>query len=161
MFEKICLRSHPLKGLINATNLEDGTLVCFNVPDDEYLLSNDDWNNHKTLPLNKLIKPRISNFESGDAFFAVKLNESDKENNYLLVVFQITVGETHSVKVNGLREILAAFPADYNFTTKALVFVTPNFGKLNKIQKLTTQKGAPYETTLSTGFKQHVFQYKI
>ena len=91
------------------------------------------------LPVNKLNLPGISNLESENAFYVV--GESD--NSFSLVVFQVTVGKSRPVKVNGLCDILKAFPTNVvsNIKHKVLVFVFPLYGSLDGKQKLITKKG--------------------
>jgi len=85
-----------------------------------------------------LYVPRISNLESGDSFYLALL----PTGGYLLVVLQITVGKSHPVKVNGLHDILLAYLQDVreHVASKALVFVLPAHGGLDKEQALHTQK---------------------
>ena len=160
LFEKICLWLKPLEGRITATSLEKGPTVTFNVPEERHILSHD-WKKSAQLPVNKLILPRISNLESGDAFYV----EQRGPNNYVLVIFQITVGKSHPVKVNGLKDIWLAYPQVVrdNFTSKALVFVTPTHGHINKKQKLCTQKiRESAKLPLGVrGFQQFVYRYNI
>lgn len=57
-------------------------------------------------------------------------------------MLQITVGENHPVKVNGLHDIILAY-SDFiqqRIIKKLLVFVTPLDGKLNSVQPLHTQQ---------------------
>lgn len=62
-----------------------------------------------TLQPNFLYRPKISNLESGDAFYALPSEFcQDGQPVFPLVVLQITVGENHPVKVNGLHIILAS-----------------------------------------------------
>ena len=147
LFEKICLWLKPLGGQsITAAPLGGGENLIFFVPAESHDLPHD-WKSRKELPVNMLILPRIANLQSGDTFFAVK----GENNCYRLVVFQITVGESHPVKVNGLDNIVEAFPEGVrkNITDKLLVFVTPNYGTLDKVQALHTIKGAKFVGTLS------------
>ena len=130
--------------------------VC-NVPTEILLLSHD-WKKKAELPVNVMILPRI---ESGDAFYVVSL----ESGSFLLVIFQMTVGDSHPVKVNGLREILLAFPESVRskITRKCLVFVIPQHGALDKVQKLVTQKReeAKVVPRIVEGFQQYVYRHIV
>lgn len=161
LFEKICLWLKPLSGQgITGISMSGGDDVTFDVPSDRHILSHD-WKRTAQLCVNKFILPRISNLESGDAFCVVQRGP----NCFLLVVFQVTVGNSHPVKVNGLHEILMAYPEIIRkkITQKALVFVIPKHGTLDRDQKLQTQKGkeAVRLPTIVEGFKQYVYRHKI
>jgi hypothetical protein len=126
MFEKICLWLKPLDGLhITAASLEGGAAVTLDIPAEIHVLSHD-WKKTAQLHVNVLILPRISNLESGDAFYVVPCGP----DSILLVIFQTTVGKSHPVKVNGLHDILLAFPERVRnkITHKFLVFVIPKHG---------------------------------
>ena len=160
-FEKICLWLKPLDGChINATALRGGGYIDFTVPRERYLLPRD-WKKTANLPVDELILPRISNLESGDAFFVLE----NGVDSYLLVVLQITVGSSHPVRANGLRDILLAFPESvrHKITRKAFVFVTPNWGTLDKEQKLITQRGEEIAAIPrdAQGFQQYVYRHKL
>jgi hypothetical protein len=129
-----------------------------------------DWKKTRLLPINKLIVPLISNLESGDAFYVTPTTEplcpgEDESNpdsiSYTLVIFQITVAKTHSVKANGLRDILQAFPKAVRskITRKVLVFITPGFGSLDAKQSIQTQKGS--EASYATDFHQYICRLEI
>lgn len=139
LFEKVCLWLKPLDGdLIYPLSLEDGiSKVRIDVPDERYYLPND-WKKTEALPVNMLIVPRISNPESGVAFF-MEYYGSDK---FWLVVLQITVAESHPVKVKELVNIINSFPGNVgqNITEKLLVFVTHKSGALKNVQPLRTAK---------------------
>ena len=162
LFEKICLWLKPLDGkCITATALgDDGPAVAFNVPLTRLILPQD-WKKSSQLPVNVLIVPRISNLESGDAFY----EERRGRNDNVLVIFQITVGKSHPVKVNGLRDILLAYPkvVRNKITSKALVFVTPKYGCIDKKQNLCTQKNTVSSNMprVVRGFQQFVYRYEI
>eukprot|EP01039_Chlorochromonas_danica_P010110 gene10110-11190_t len=162
LFEKICLWLKPLDGQrITAASLEGGTDVTLDVPPVRYVLPHD-WKKTAQLSVNVLILPRISNLESGDAFYVVQCPHHD---SFLLVVFQITVGESHPVKVNGLHDILLAFPETVRnkIKHKALVFVIPKHGTLDKKQKLQTQKEkeAILPPKIVKDFEQYVYRHEI
>jgi hypothetical protein len=68
--------------------------------------------------------------------------------------------------VNGLDNIVEAFPEEVrtNITDKLLVFVTPNYGTLNKVQALHTINGAKFVGTLPDNvkhFQQYVYRHII
>jgi len=111
--------------------------------------------------MNVLMVPRISNLESGDAFYVVQY----KPDSFLLVIFQITVGKSHPVKVNGLRDILLGFPESVRnkITNKALVFVIPKHGSFDEEQKLYIQKDeeASVLPLIEKGFQQYVYRHEI
>ena len=133
--------------------------VC-NVPTEILLLSHD-WKKKAELPVNVMFASRTSNLESGDAFYVVSL----ESGSFLLVIFQMTVGDSHPVKVNGLREILLAFPESVRskITRKYLVFVIPQHGTLNEVQKLVTQKReeAKVVPRIVEGFQQYVYRHIV
>ena len=160
LFEKICLWLKPLDGqLITAAALGNFDNVTIDVPADRHMLLYD-WKKTGQLPVNALILPRISNLESGDAFCVVKCG-----SHFRLVIFQITVGKSQPVKVNGLLNILRAFPKDVTdkITQKLLVFVIPKHGALNAEQTLHTQKGkeSVVMPDIVRGFQQYVYRHEI
>ena len=159
LFEKICLWLKPLNAQdITAVPLSTGDNVTFSVPSEKHILPHD-WRLTAQLPVNKLILPRTANLESGDAFFVVANGPC-----YILVVFQITVGESHPVKNNGLQKIVQAFPKDVRdkITDKFLVFVIPAYGVLDKVQKIVTQKGENIILPdISNRFQQYVYKHTI
>ncbi len=74
---------------------------------------------------------QISNLESGDAFCVLPSGVGqDGLPLFLLMVLQITVRENHHVKVNGLHDIILAYPEFIQqiMMKKLLVFVTPLYG---------------------------------
>jgi hypothetical protein len=107
-----------------------------------------------------LYQPRIANLESGDCFCVI-----DWEEGYMLVILQMTVGKVHPIKVNGLRDIVLAYPMQIRdaLVSTVLVFVTPIDGALVGQQPCHTQDGKvaerfPIEVE---GFVQHKCEYKI
>jgi hypothetical protein len=161
LFEKICLWLKPLNGLhITAASLSGGADVIFDVPAARDLLCHD-WKKTARLDANVLILPRISNLESGDAFF---VQQSGSES-FMMVIFQVTVGKTHPVKANGLKDILMAYPENVRnkITRKILVFVIPTHGTLDKEQKLRTQKDeeAVLLPIIVKNFQQYVYRHNI
>ena len=160
LFEKVCLWLKPLNGRrIVAASLSGAAAITFDVPAESHLLQHD-WKTTAELPVNKLILPRIANLEAGDSFFVV--NESD--SSFSLIIFQITVGESHPVKVNGLCDIWNAFPSNvkHNITRKVLVFIISLHGSLDREQKFITKRGkittVPH---IARDFEQYVCRYQI
>jgi len=108
-----------------------------------------------------LYQPRISNLESGDSFCVVE----DAPDLFLLLIFQMTVGEEHSVKANGLCAIIEAYP-DYvkqRMNKKILAFVIPMFGPLRTVQKLHTSDDKVIQKIPSElkDLEQYICEYKI
>lgn len=163
LFEKVCLWLKPLHGLrFTATSLSDTSTSVFDVPSVQEVLPQD-WKKAARLVPDVFYVPRISNLESGDSFFLVLL----PTGGYLLVVLQITVGKSHPIKVNGLHDILLAYLEEVRVqvVSKALVFVLPAHGQLDREQALQTKKG---ENMVSTrvpvavrDFKQYVYRHMI
>ena len=137
----------PLSGL----NLKD---IDISIPPLEMLKL--DWK-AATTPLvpNMLYAPPTGFMESGDAFCLLLLNDL-----YVLFVFQVTIAETHAVKMHGLRVIQDCF-SDIVINNQVLVFVTPAGGKLVNRQSLTTTSGEDVRriNTNVKGFYDH--QYKM
>jgi len=163
LFEKICLWLKPLNGQhISAASLDQSFAkpLSIVVPEDRHVLAHN-WKKTAQLPVNMLILPHICNLESGDAFFVAPCG-SDR---FLLVVFQITVATSHPVKINGLHDILLAFPENVRskITQKFLVFVVPTHCPLDKAQTLYTQKNAHAKLVpnIVKGFKQYVYRHII
>ena len=160
IFEKMCLRLKPINGLhINATTLfGDPTPVGFDIPVEIYELLRQA--NMTNLPVKKFIIPCFTNMESVDAFYVVW---SDVLQGYVLVLLQITVAKFHNVKISGIVDIISAFPEDVrnNIKDKALVFVIPHNGELNKEQKYATKnnKVAIRIPQPVMEFKQYVYQH--
>jgi hypothetical protein len=157
LFEKICLWSCPLnEKTLSMTPLEPGEAAELNITFPRILKKLPrNWASSGVLLPDKLYQPRISNLESGDAFCLLSL----VDHCYHLVILQITVAETHSVKSNGLVKILRAYSNNYNITKLSLVFVTPLYSELAKIQKITNQKGNKAKG-LPSGLKD-LRQYKL
>ena len=67
----------------------------------------------------------------------------NNEGKLYLIIFQITVGEVHSVNTNGLKTIINAYPENIRkqIERSFLVFLTPNNNRLNSKQRLVTQMG--------------------
>jgi hypothetical protein len=163
LFEKVCRWLKPLDGMdITATSLSGASTSVFEVPSVREVLPHD-WKKTARLVPGVLYVPRISNLESGDSFYLVLL----PTGGYLLVVLQITVGKSHPVKVNGLHDILLAYMQDVkkNVVSRALVFVLPAHGELDKEQALHTQKDEPMNSTrvpvVVRDFKQYVYRHTI
>jgi hypothetical protein len=163
LFEKVCLWLKPLYGMhFTATSLSDTSTVELVVPSARQVLPQD-WKKTARLVPGVLYVPRISNLESGDSFYIVLL----PAGGYLLVVLQITVGKSHPVKVNGLHDILLAYLEDVRVqvVSKALVFVLPAHGELDREQALHTQKEEKMDSAhvpvAVRDFKQYVYRHKI
>jgi hypothetical protein len=116
-----------------------------------------DWRTRKELPVNMLILPRIANLQSAEAFFVVKCEKSC----YRLVVFQTTVGESHPVKVNGLDNIVKAFPEEVR---KVAGFCNPKLWYPRQGAGTDTIKGSKFVGTLPDNvenFQQYVYRHII
>ena len=166
MFEKLCLYLRPITGSkFNATSLSTGApSMSFSIPKETFLLK-PDWEKLKQLPIDKLILPYKSNFESADAFYVVE----DSPNSFQLVILQITVAEeTHSVKVNGLVRIINGFPEPVreNISGLKIVFITPAEGLcLSEEQNLTTSERKKNSTEIIPDVvkdsQQFLFKYRV
>lgn len=163
LFEKVCLWLKPLDGMrITATSLSGVSTSVFEVPSVREMLPQD-WKKRAHLVPGVLYVPRISNLESGDSFYLVLL----PTGKFLLVVLQITVGKSHPVKVNGLHDILLAYLQDVreHVVSKALVFVLPAHGGLDREQALHTQKEEQMVSArvplAVRDFKQYVYRHTI
>lgn len=163
LFEKVCLWLKPLDGMrFTGVSLSGASTFVFEVPSVRELLPQD-WKKLARLVPGVLYVPRISNLESGDSFYLVLL----PAGGYLLVVLQITVGKSHPVKVNGLHDILLAYLEDVRVqvVSKALVFVLPAHGELDREQALHTQKEETMDSArvpvAVRGFKQYVYRHTI
>lgn len=170
LFEKICLWLKPIAGhQISAQSLLE-PLRSFHIVLPAMGLLEYHWkenardNELKKLLPGVLYQPKISNLESGDAFCLVPY-ERDQDIFYLLVVLQFTVGEKHPIKINGLNDIVLAFPESLRkrIVDKLFVFVTPPEGKLNKVQPLHTQNNKVAENIplLVQGFIQCVYRHSV
>lgn len=165
LFEKICLWLKPVASQtiqvqsMQTTNIYNIPLPAMAVLDYHWKENARDEESKKLLP-NILYQPKISNLESGDAFGLVP-----NESSFHLVVLQITVGEKHPVKVNGLHDIILAYPEfiQQRIEKKLLVFVTPVDGKLNSVQPLHTQQNKVALTIpqLVQGFEQCVCRLSV
>ena len=136
LFEKLCLWLVPLSGsTIRLGQKEDfgGEIKLPRMKSLDY-----NWRDLKNLEEGFLYQPMISNLESGNAFCLVR----HEEGLLTLVILQVTVGEKHPVKANGLKEIVRAFPESTRslIARKVIIFVTPLDGKLNTVQALHSQK---------------------
>jgi hypothetical protein len=164
LFEKICLWLVPLAGkTITPTSLLDyqnhvGDIV---LPQKmNYLAYN--WKKLRNLECSILYQPMISNLESGDAFCLIQ-----KDNIFILIVFQITVGTKHPIKANGLKHIVRAFPENISalISRKLIIFVTPMDGKLNTAQPIHSKNNAVLEPqntpNEAKNFEQWVYHYEI
>jgi hypothetical protein len=133
-FENICLRGIPLSGqhlVMHSLSVPTAPAERILVPHKMTFLDGD-WTEDNLLE-NILYVLKIGNLESGDAFFV---------QNLILNVLQISVGEAHPVKANGLKTISKCFAHLNNINAHRLVFVVPKNGKLRSAQCITTQKGS-------------------
>ena len=91
--------------------------------------------------------------------------EKDGQPLFCVVILQITVGEEHPVKVNGLHDIILAYPEEIQkrIVEKLLVFLTPADGKLSTVQPYLTQEGKVAERipNLARGFRQCVCRLAV
>ena len=172
LFERICLYLEPMTGLsFTATSLSTGEpSMSFTIPKETFLLL-PGWEKLKQLPINKLILPFNSNFESADAFYVVE----DSPNSFQLAVLQFAVvllyaeaGELSPVKVNGLVNIMNGFPESVRESIHGLniVFITPFEGRcLSKKQELTTSKGKKFSAEIIPDIvkdsQQFLFKYRL
>jgi hypothetical protein len=112
LFEKIFLWLKPLsrqtiqiKQLLSPTTSTQPVNVfyylSFVVPDMKILPY--DWKLSQRLEQSVLYQPSIANLESGNAFCVLP---SDRNNDKTLIVFQVTVADTHPVKANGLKKYI-------------------------------------------------------
>lgn len=172
LFEKICLWLKPIAGQTIAVQTLSKPTESFNIHLPLMNLLEYHWKENarddatKKLQPNILYQPKISNLESGDAFCVLPSGfGQDEQPAFLLVVLQITVGENHPIKVNGLHDIVLAYPEfiQQRIIKKMLVFVTPLDGKLNSVQPLHTQqnKVAQVIPKLVQGFEQCVCRQSV
>lgn len=135
LFEKICLWLVPISSTevsVVKLPLEQSVApVAVKFPGMKTLDWN--WENVKTHEVGVFYQPQISNLESGDAFCAVMI-----DNQLTLIVVQITVGESHPIKANGLKKIVQCY--DVDFERKIVLFCIPKQGKLHKRQPFHTQQ---------------------
>ena len=167
LFEKICLWLKPVAGneiMIETIDLPKD-FITLKLPLTSILQYH--WKENarndpsKKLQPGVLYQPKIANLESGDSFCVLQRGYgTDGQPVFWIVILQITVGENHPVKVNGLHDIILAFPEhiQHRIVQKLLVFVTPLDGKLNSLQPLHTQdnKVAQIIPKLVRGFQQCV-----
>jgi hypothetical protein len=164
LFEKICLWLVPFAGkTITPMSLsqQQAPLGSIVLPSMQSLPH--DWKENGNLTCGVLYQPLISNLESGDAFCLLSL----PNGGFCLVVLQVTVGEQHPVKANGLKCIFQAFRADLKeqILRKVIIFVTPNEGSLctwqplhNQNGKVMTSANIPLE---ARNFEQWVCRYHL
>jgi hypothetical protein len=144
------------------------------------------WRKCYDLQPSVLYQPKICNLESGDAFCVIPIknnyndNNDNKDNNcsndisgknnnnsYQLIVLQVTVGEKHPIKANGLKVIFDSFPENIRkqITRKLIVFVTPLNGKLHSIQPIHGKGNKVMKNSLIRkdirDFEQGVCRYSI
>lgn len=173
LFEKICLWLKPIAGrTLRFVSLESSPAELIDLTLPSTALLDYHWKKNaandatKKLQPGFLYQPKISDLESGDAFCLLPFGHANDQNPlFFLVVLQITVGETHPVKVNGLHDIILAYSEEIRnrIRKKLLVFVTPLDGKLNSVQPLLTQQGKVIREIppLARGFEQYVCRVGI
>ena len=168
MFEKIVLWLTPIaQKTVELTSLSDSPQPKLTVTFPSAKELPQKWKADKgslnggSLETGCLYRPKISNLESGDAFCVL----ADEGGGFTLIVLQVTVGATHSIKVNGLKNIVRAYPLTVQraLVKKLLVFVIPLGGALEGQQPLHTQDGtvARLVPTEAQGFQQYVVQYSV
>jgi len=168
LFEKIVLWSVPLMGkTIELKGLTDiSKRKSISIPSKvEYLPRS--WKRHNDstnfIPLlpGVLYLPRISNLQSADTFCVVEY----APGFYWLLFFQITVGEKHPVKANGLCEIIEAYSEHIqkNINQKIVAFIIPMFGPLCSVQPLHTVDDKVMQKIPSVlqDLEQYVCEYKL
>jgi len=161
LFEKMCLWLVPLSGLTITPRPLDkrqqNDSLSIPIPTMERLAYN--WRELKNLQVDRLYQPLISNFEFGNSFCLLQLTV------LTLIVFQITVGEKHPVKANGLKSIVQAFPESIRsrIGRKLIVFVTPMEGKIRDVQSIISQKGKEMSKVSvdAQNFEQWVYCHKV
>ena len=176
ILEKFCLFLSPIYGKtleprpLNKT--DDDMMLPENINSafslslpKEMELLNSTFVTEKNLKPNIFYHPRSTNLQSGDAFCAISINGSNI-TEYILIVLQITVAESHPIKVKGLQDILSAYPDEIRkkITKKELVFVTTNFRKMKSLQRYVGANGKAYQSPLPTEikeFRQSVAEYNI
>ena len=171
LFEKICLWLKPIANqtisvelISNPSNSFRLTLPAMAILDYHWKENARNDLSKKLLP-NNLYQPKISNLESGDAFCVIPWGEQDLQPLFCVVILQMTVGENHPVKVNGLHDIILAYPDEIQnwIVEKLLVFITPVDGKLSTVQPYHTQEGKVAERipNLARGFRQCVCRLAV
>ena len=99
----------------------------------------DNWKEEHNLQSNILYKPSTAPTEPGYAFCVTHVDGAD-----VLIVFQTTITEMHSVNADDLRVIHNAYgdAVRDRITRRILIFVTPIGGKLHTWQPLYTTNNA-------------------
>jgi hypothetical protein len=160
LFEKVVLWLKPIAmKTVTFISLEDNkTEITVTLPEVELLAP--DWEEVGNLKVGVLYQPKISNLESGDSFCVVEVNDE-----YWLIVLQMTVGQKHPIKANGLQTIVMAYEERSRslLKKKVLGFVIPVDGKLHGVQALHNQDGKVIQKVPKEvkDFKQFVCRYKI
>jgi len=153
LFEYLCLNVFPFAGRIFnivPLNSDTGQDINITIPATKTILAP----NWRTLYLEQdvLYVPSHGTLESGDAFCMLSVL-----GVLTVIVFQITIAESHPVKMNGLRTIASRF---LNAEHQLLVFVTPTKGRLCQSQNmLTTASIVAQRFQGVQGF--HDYQYKM
>jgi hypothetical protein len=106
--------------------------------------------------LDQIIVPDARNFESTDAFCVSytsrfpddNYDDSEDNDHYVTLQFQMTVGESHPTKLNGIKKIFQTvkdgLPADSEVTS-AFIYVVPDDGRDSYLapQSVPTVDGSP------------------
>jgi hypothetical protein len=166
LFEKIVLYLKPLEDLqqpvcANVLSSTTDETIQLHLPKETQWLPHD-WKTRKDLLLNITYNPQISNLTSGDSFCAV----SDKPGEMSILVKQVTVGESHKIKANGLVDIVMAYKRSHpmlKIVHKLFLFVLPSNGSLNTVQTLTTLQDTDLIRTSqeANGFVQCVYRHYV
>ena len=134
LFECLCLNVFQFAGkCFNIVSLNSGTRtlpIDITVPEFKTILPP----NWRTMELeqNILYVSSHGTLESGDAFCLLNVSGA-----LTVIVFQITIAESHPVKTKGLRAIAGRFP-NADKLQQFLVFVIPQNGTLCQSQNLVT-----------------------
>ena len=151
LFEYLCLNVFQFAGKdFNIASLSSNARqVIITVPATKTILTP----NWRTIELQQdiLYVPSHDTLESGDAFCLLSVL-----GVLTVIVLQITIDESHPVKMNGLRVIADRFP---NAVQQLLVFVTPQNGKLCQSQNmLTTESKVAQRFDGVQGFNDNQFK---
>jgi hypothetical protein len=152
IFERLCLEGMPLNGksftLLSLS--QPNAQMSITIPSPIQKFSRNKTTSGVKLSAETLYHPSAQNFESGDAFY--------QDHSGALFVFQITVAQTHPVKAAGLDRICGLFNGVKNCH---LVFVTPNNGRLNSQQSITTTSSEAIQRASSSVRKFESHQWKL
>ena len=156
LFEKLCLWLAPVAGrTITCESLETNKdPMVVTIPKFEILPYN--WKEEHNLLSGVLYQPTVSNMEFGNAFCVVLI-----DGVHVLIVFQFTVEEMHSVKANGLSVIYDAFTESVRekISRKMIIFVTPVDGILRTKQPPHTQSDE--DVSLARNFEKWLYRHHL